>query len=113
MLIRIRSARLSDRHNAFPNPDRYMHTLTPFSPSLSPANPPDQVSVQEENHETKSGDSRSSAAFPTPDISDLMNRLYTMDPGIKDGCLRGETFAPACTVKSSLETTSLMPGPSW
>jgi len=38
--------------------------------------------------------------FPTPDISDLLNRLYAMDPGIT--CLTGDHHAlcgPACTVK--------------
>jgi RraA family protein len=37
--------------------------------------------------------------FPTPDISDLMNRLYTMDPGIKNIVNEERIFAPACTVK--------------
>ena len=37
--------------------------------------------------------------FPTPDISDLMNRLYTMDPGIKNLVNQERIFAPACTVK--------------
>ena len=37
--------------------------------------------------------------FPTPDISDLMNRLYTMDPGIKNVVNDESIFAPACTVK--------------
>src|SRR5258707_14251492 len=37
--------------------------------------------------------------FPTPDISDLMNRLYTMDPGIKNVVNEEKIFAPACTVK--------------
>jgi regulator of RNase E activity RraA len=37
--------------------------------------------------------------FPTPDISDLMNRLYTMDPGIKNVVNQERIFAPACTVK--------------
>jgi RraA family protein len=37
--------------------------------------------------------------FPTPDISDLMNRLYTMDPGIKNVINDEKVFAPACTVK--------------
>ena len=39
-------------------------------------------------------------AFPTPDISDLLNRLYAVDPGIR--CLTGlhQTLCgPACTVK--------------
>jgi RraA family protein len=38
--------------------------------------------------------------FPTPDISDLLNRLYALDPGIT--CLSGEQHrvcGPACTVK--------------
>jgi RraA family protein len=38
--------------------------------------------------------------FPTPDISDLLNRLYAMDPGIR--CLTGshhQLCGPACTVK--------------
>src|SRR5436189_1864361 len=38
--------------------------------------------------------------FPTPDISDLLNRLYALDPGI--ACLSGEQHrvcGPACTVK--------------
>ena len=39
------------------------------------------------------------ADFPTPDISDLMNRLYTMDPGIKNVVNQDRIFAPACTVK--------------
>jgi RraA family protein len=40
------------------------------------------------------------ADFPTPDISDLLNRLYSMDPEIK--CLTGNDHrlcGPACTVK--------------
>jgi RraA family protein len=39
------------------------------------------------------------ANFSTPDISDLMNRLYTMDPGIKNVVNEQRIFAPACTVK--------------
>ena len=38
--------------------------------------------------------------FPTPDISDLLNRLYAVDPAIK--CLTGprhQLVGPACTVK--------------
>lgn len=38
--------------------------------------------------------------FPTPDISDLLNRLYAVDPGIT--CLTGrhhQLCGPACTVK--------------
>jgi RraA family protein len=38
--------------------------------------------------------------FPTPDISDLLNRLYALDPQIR--CLTGEGHSlcgPACTVK--------------
>jgi len=38
--------------------------------------------------------------FPTPDISDLLNRLYAIDPTI--GCLTGAQHrlcGPACTVK--------------
>ncbi|MBV9464275.1 MAG: RraA family protein [Verrucomicrobiae bacterium] len=37
--------------------------------------------------------------FETPDISDLMNRLYTMDPGMKNVSNREMVRAPACTVK--------------
>jgi RraA family protein len=40
------------------------------------------------------------ANFPTPDISDLLNRLYAVDPEIR--CLTGDTHqvhGPACTVK--------------
>lgn len=37
--------------------------------------------------------------FPTPDISDLMNRLYTMDPGIKNMTNQKNIIGPACTVK--------------
>jgi RraA family protein len=40
------------------------------------------------------------ARFPTPDISDLLNRLYAIDPHIQ--CLSGEQHkicGPACTVK--------------
>jgi RraA family protein len=39
-------------------------------------------------------------AFPTPDISDLLNRMYSVDPGIR--CLTGghhRFCGPACTVK--------------
>jgi RraA family protein len=39
-------------------------------------------------------------AFPTPDISDLLNRLYAVDPQIR--CLTGahhQICGPACTVK--------------
>jgi RraA family protein len=38
--------------------------------------------------------------FPTPDISDLLNRLYAVDPDIR--CLASDTHricGPACTVK--------------
>ncbi len=37
--------------------------------------------------------------FPTPDISDLLNRLYALDPEIR--CLTGDftLCGPACTVK--------------
>ena len=38
--------------------------------------------------------------FPTPDISDLLNRLYAGDPDIR--CLASDTHricGPACTVK--------------
>src|ERR1700740_2217682 len=38
--------------------------------------------------------------FPTPDISDLLNRLYALDPAIH--CLTGSGHrlcGPACTVK--------------
>src|SRR5437868_9732913 len=40
------------------------------------------------------------AAFPTPDISDLLNRLYAVDPQIQ--CLTSpdhKICGPACTVK--------------
>ena len=40
------------------------------------------------------------AEFPSPDISDLLNRLYAVDPGII--CLTGshhQLCGPACTVK--------------
>jgi RraA family protein len=37
--------------------------------------------------------------FDTPDISDLMNRLYTMDPVIKNQVNRERILGPACTVK--------------
>jgi RraA family protein len=43
---------------------------------------------------------RAFAEFPTPDISDLLNRLYAVDPQIR--CLAGEgrrLVGPACTVK--------------
>ncbi|MEM7343970.1 MAG: RraA family protein [Chloroflexota bacterium] len=39
------------------------------------------------------------SAFETPDISDLMNRLYTMDIGIKNVINNKPIFGPACTVK--------------
>jgi regulator of RNase E activity RraA len=39
------------------------------------------------------------AAFATPDISDLMNRLYTMDPELKNRINGDRIFGPACTVK--------------
>jgi RraA family protein len=38
--------------------------------------------------------------FPTPDISDLLNRMYAVDPGIR--CLTGDHHrlcGPVCTVK--------------
>lgn len=38
-------------------------------------------------------------AFETPDISDMMNRLYTMDPGIKNVVNDDPMVGPACTVK--------------
>lgn len=37
--------------------------------------------------------------FETPDISDMMNRLYTMDPGIKNVINDAPMTGPACTVK--------------
>lgn len=37
--------------------------------------------------------------FSTPEISDLMNRLYTMDPIIKNQINQTEISGPACTVK--------------
>jgi len=37
--------------------------------------------------------------FDTPDISDLMNRLYTMDPGIKNLVNGDRIVGPVCTVK--------------
>jgi regulator of RNase E activity RraA len=40
------------------------------------------------------------AEFPTPDISDLLNRLYAVSPAIH--CLTGDAHklcGPACTVK--------------
>ena len=37
--------------------------------------------------------------FETPDISDMMNRLYTMDPGIKNRINNDTIIGPACTVK--------------
>jgi RraA family protein len=43
---------------------------------------------------------RDFAPFPTPDISDMLNRLYAVSPGIY--CLTGEhhrVCGPACTVK--------------
>ena len=43
---------------------------------------------------------RQFADFPTPDISDLLNRLYAVDPEIR--CLSGDghrVCGPACTVK--------------
>lgn len=39
-------------------------------------------------------------AFPTPDVSDLLNRLYAVNPAIR--CLTGghhQLIGPACTVK--------------
>src|SRR5436309_2038699 len=43
---------------------------------------------------------RQFAAFPTPDISDLLNRLYAVDPGIRLMTDPGHRIcAPACTVK--------------
>ena len=37
--------------------------------------------------------------YDTPDISDLQNRLYTMDPGIKNLTNQKKIVGPACTVK--------------
>jgi RraA family protein len=40
------------------------------------------------------------SAFPTPDISDLLNRMYALDPAIR--CLTGcdqRLWGPACTVR--------------
>lgn len=37
--------------------------------------------------------------FDTPDVSDLMNRLYTMDPVIKNQVNHDRICGPACTVK--------------
>lgn len=43
---------------------------------------------------------RQYAAFPTPDISDLLNRLYAVDPGIRLLTNPGHRICgPACTVK--------------
>ena len=39
------------------------------------------------------------AAFETPAISDLLNRLFTMDPGIKPLTGAQRLIGPACTVK--------------
>src|SRR5438876_8298362 len=52
------------------------------------------------------------AEFATPDISDLLNRLYAVDPGIV--CLTGrqhQLCGPACTVKRSEEHTSELQSP--
>jgi RraA family protein len=53
------------------------------------------------NFERPPGDlMREFLAFPTPDISDLLNRLYALDPEIQ--CLSGaghQVCGPACTVK--------------
>lgn len=38
-------------------------------------------------------------AFETPDVSDLMNRLYTMDVGIRPIVSGARVLGPACTVK--------------
>jgi RraA family protein len=46
------------------------------------------------------GLARQFTLFPTPDISDLLNRLYAIDPGVR--CLTGADHrlcGPACTVK--------------
>ena len=37
--------------------------------------------------------------FETPDISDMMNRLYTMDTGLKNLINDKTIYGPACTVK--------------
>ena len=37
--------------------------------------------------------------FDTPDVSDLMNRLYTMSPEIKNYINEAKIVGPACTVK--------------
>ena len=39
------------------------------------------------------------AEFETPPISDLLNRLFTMDPGIKPQTSAQRVVGPACTVK--------------
>lgn len=39
------------------------------------------------------------AAFPTPDISDMLNRLYTMKSDIKNLTSEQKICGPACTVK--------------
>ncbi|HYK95019.1 MAG TPA: RraA family protein [Candidatus Dormibacteraeota bacterium] len=39
------------------------------------------------------------AEFDTPAISDLLNRLFTMDPGIKPQTSARRVVGPACTVK--------------
>ena len=38
--------------------------------------------------------------FPTPDISDMLNRMYTMDSGIKSYGSVAKVVGPACTVKT-------------
>jgi RraA family protein len=38
-------------------------------------------------------------AFPTPDLSDMLNRLYTMNPDIRQFTGSGQIVGPACTVK--------------
>ena len=37
--------------------------------------------------------------FPTADVSDVLNRLYAMDPGIKNLTTTTSICGPACTVK--------------
>ena len=72
----------------------------PEKPRSAEMHPGPGLRIRYEFERTASAVVAGFRAFETPDVSDLMNRLYTMDPGVR--CLtEGATrlIGPACTVK--------------
>jgi RraA family protein len=75
------------------------HKITSVKPKSSEIHPGPGFRVKREiNRPTKELIDKFKE-FPTPDISDLMNRLYTMNPVIKNQINDKEIRGPACTVK--------------